>query len=90
MRIIILVSGSLLLFLGLISMVTPIPGGTLLIAISAGMIICSSITAAHFIQSCRVRFSRFNTVMTWLENKMGDRYGGPLRRTRPGALISAD
>lgn len=85
-----MVFGSLLLIMGLISMVTPIPGGTLLIAIGSGMIICSSITAAKFIQACRTKFNRFNTAMTWLENKMGDRFGEPLRRTRPGALISTE
>lgn len=85
MRILILVSGSLLLLLGLISMVTPIPGGTLLITVGAGMVICTSTTAARYIQVCRVKFSRFNGAITWLENKMGERFSMPLRRTRPDA-----
>ena len=68
-------------------MVTPIPGGTLFIAIGAGMIICSSPTAARYIQACRVKFNRFNKMLTWLANKMGDRFAEPLRRTRAGELI---
>jgi len=87
-RIFILVTGSILLFLGVLSMVTPIPGGTLFIAIGAGMVICSSSTAARYIQSCRTKFNRFNTAVTWLENKIGDNLSEPLRRTRPETIIS--
>ena len=83
MRIIVLVAGSILLVFGLISMVTPIPGGTLLITVGAGMIICSSETAARYIQACRSKFDRVDKIITWLENKIGERLSAPLRRTRP-------
>jgi len=83
MRYIVLSVGALLLLIGLVSMVTPIPGGTLLIATGGGMIICASETAARWVQACRRRFNRFNSVMTWIENKMGERISAPLRRTRP-------
>ena len=71
MRIIILVLGSMLLLLGVVSMFTPILGGTMMITIGGGMIICSSDTAARYVQVCRAKFGRFNRAMTWLENKMG-------------------
>jgi len=83
MRIIILITGTLLLIFGLISMVTPIPGGTFLITVGAGMIICSSETAARYLQACRSKYNRFDSAITWLENKIGERLSGPLRRTRP-------
>ena len=83
MRIVILVAGSILLFLGLISMVTPIPGGTFIITLGGGMIICSSHSVARYIRGRRVKFSRFHQGMSWLENKMGERLGAPLRLTRP-------
>jgi len=83
MRILILITGSILLVIGLVSMVTPIPGGTLLITVGAGMIICSSKTAAKYIQTCRTKFHRFNRGVHWLEEKMGDRMSAPLRQTRP-------
>lgn len=90
MRIVLLIVGAMLLLLGLISMVTPIPGGTLLITFGAGMIICSSATAANYVRVCRVKFSRFNKGMTWLEDKMGEKLSAPLRRTRPEATTPAE
>ena len=86
----ILVPGSLLLFVGLLSMVTPIPGSTLLITVGVGMIICSSITVAVYIQFSRIKFDRINRGMSWLENKMGDRLSAPLRRTRPDETIGVE
>jgi hypothetical protein len=71
-------------------MASPIPGGTFLITIGAGMIICSSVTAARYLQTCRVKFSRFNSTITWLEDKMGNRFGAPLRSTRPGSRIDSE
>ncbi len=68
---------------GLISMVTPIPGGTLAITLGVGMIICASERAAAFIKKGREKYLRLNQVMTWMENKMGLRLSSPLRRTRP-------
>jgi len=71
-------------------MATPIPGGTLMITVGVGMIICSSIAAARYIQGRRIKFDRFNRGMSWLENKMGDRLSAPLKRTRPDAIIGAE
>ena len=75
--------GAILLTLGLVSMLTPIPGGVLVIALGAGMIICASPTATNFIKAYRAKNRRFNQILTWLENKIGERLSGPLRMTRP-------
>jgi len=83
MRTVVLVTGSIILIFGLLSMLTPIPGGTLFITLGGGMIICSSERSAKYIQVCRTKYRRIDSGMYWLENKMGERFSGPLRRTRP-------
>lgn len=90
MRVFILIVGSATVILGAVSMVTPIPGGTLLIAIGAGMVICSSHKAAAFVKVCREKFRRFNQLVTWLEDRIGKRLSEPLRRTRPTASSGGD
>ena len=75
---------------GLISMVTPIPGGTLLITVGGGMVVCSSERAANYIRRCRAKYVRLNKTMTWLENKMGEKMSAPLRGTRPTETLSVD
>lgn len=85
MRILVLIAGSILLALGILSMVTPIPGGTFAIAIGAGMVICTSETAAGYLQACRAKYGRFNRLIMWMETKMGERFSAPLRGTRPAA-----
>ena len=70
---------------------TPIPGGTLAMTVGVGLIICASERATGFIRKSREKFLRLNKVMTWMENKMGLRLSGPLRRTRPAVKpLSAD
>jgi uncharacterized membrane protein YbaN (DUF454 family) len=83
MRIVLMILGSILILVGLISMVTPIPGSTFFIAFGSGLLICTSERAANWIRRARTRSTRFNKSVTWMENKMGDRLGGPMRRTRP-------
>ena len=90
MRIVLVVTGSILLLIGLVSMVTPIPGGTLLITVGGGMVICASHTAARYVQVCRSKFRRFNKGVIWLENKMGERLSAPLRQTRPDSNTTVD
>lgn len=75
------------MIVGSISMVTPIPGGTLAITVGVGMIICASERAAAFIKKGREKYLRLNQVMTWMEDKMGLRLSSPLRRTRPAEQI---
>lgn len=84
MKFLMILVGSILLILGLLSMVTPIPGGTLAIATGAGLIICASQTAADFLKSYRAKYARLNSTIAWIENKLGARLSRPLRMTRPG------
>ena len=78
-----MIAGSFLLLLGMISLVTPLPGSSLFIATGGGMMIRTSKTFERFICRWRIRFPRFNKGMTWLEDRMGDRMGATLRHTRP-------
>jgi hypothetical protein len=66
---------SLVLLIGLISMVTPIPGGTLMIALSLTVLICSSSRARHYLLLLRTRVKWLNKSMTWIEETMGKRIG---------------
>lgn len=70
-------------------MFTPFPGGTLLIAAGCALLICTSETAATKIKNIRSHKKWVNGPMTWLENKMGERMSGPMRRTRPDAAKDA-
>lgn len=80
----ILASG--LLLLGLISMLTPIPGGTIMIATSVTALICSSPRARACLRILRTRSNKFDEAFYWLENKVGKRIdfvGNALIMTRP-------
>ena len=83
MRIITLITGSILLLLGILSLATPIPGGVLVLAVGAGMVICTSETAARKLREFRTKHARINRLIVWMEAKMGDRLSAPLRGTRP-------
>jgi len=74
------------LLIGLISMVTPIPGGTFMIAISISTLICSNARAQRIMRQLRTRYSAFNRIVFWLERKVGTRVkfiGIALGKTRP-------
>ena len=72
--------------LGFVSMVTPIPGGTILIAGGLTALICSSPSARYCLMWIRTRANWFNKAMFWLENKVGTKVkvvGGALAKTHP-------
>jgi len=83
MKIVLTIAGSLLLILGLISMVTPIPGGTLFIAVGAAMLVCTSPRAQAWIRRQRANHERFNKTMGWIEKKAPSAIEDALSRTRP-------
>lgn len=83
MRIITLITGSFLLVLGILSLATPIPGGILVLAVGAGMVICTSETAAGKLREFRTTHARANKTIVWMEARMGERLSAPLRGTRP-------
>ena len=73
-------------------MATPIPGGTLFIALGLTALICSSPTAQYCIMWIRARTVWFNKLFFWLEKKVGSKVkvvGEALLKTHPpvaGAL----
>jgi len=81
------------LVLGVISMVTPIPGGTLFIAGGLTGLICSSAKARSCIKWIRTRVAWFNKTIFWLEEKVGPRVkiiGKALLQTRPDPINADD
>ncbi len=79
--------GALLLLAGLISMVTPIPGATFMLASGAVLLICASPRFHHCLQLLRGKFNRFDRFMTWLENKMPKSIGNILKMTAPSKTL---
>ena len=91
-NIIISVFASVILLIGIVSMVTPIPGGTVMIAGSLTALICSSPRARRCLQFMRTRMNWFNKMVAWVEKSVGDRIGivgTALRQTRPLAYKEA-
>jgi hypothetical protein len=85
-NVIISIFASLVLLIGLVSMVTPIPGGTVLIAGSLTALICSSPFARRCLQVMRTEINWLNKGILWIEKKVGDRIGivgRALGQTRP-------
>jgi hypothetical protein len=86
LNIIISAIASALLLLGLVSMVTPIPGGTIMIATSLTALICTSPRARSCLRFMRARIVWLDKSFYWLEEKVGARIGfigDALRKTRP-------
>lgn len=73
----------LLLLIGIVSMVTPIPGGIFLIVFGFGLLIYASPRAEKYIRIQRTQKKWINSAMTWVEDKMGANLSGTMRRTRP-------
>ena len=90
--IIVSIFASVVLLIGIVSMVTPIPGGTVMIAASLTALICTSPRARRCLQFMRTRMKWFDKIMAWVENAVGDRIGivgTALRQTRPQAYKEA-
>ncbi len=83
-RVLLVIVGSLLLLLGVVLMVSPIPGPTFLIALGVVLLICSSPWFRQCVQFLRSRIKLFNRLMMWMETKMGQRIGSILKLTQPG------
>jgi len=93
LNLLVTVIASLLLLLGIVSMVTPIPGGTVIIAGSLTALICSSPTARSCLRFMRTRMNWFDKVFFWLEDKVGTRItviGNALRMTHPTKAENCD
>lgn len=87
MKIILIKIAAFVLFvLGIISLVSPIPGAFLFLACSLTLIISVSTYAQFCVQWVRSRVSWINKFLFWLEKKTGDRIkmiGETLPKTHP-------
>ncbi len=83
MRVILIVLGSVLLVLGAISMLTPIPGGFILLGLGTAMLICTSTAFSNWLMRRRERSKWLNGSMSWMETHLGARVSAALSRTRP-------
>lgn len=77
-------AGIALLLMGTISMISPIPGGVFLLSAGSVLLICASPWFRRCLQFLRARYTFFNRIMNWTENKMGQRIGSILKLTKPG------
>lgn len=86
MSIFVSIIASMVLLLGIASMLTPIPGGTLMIAGSLTALICSSPTARKTLKHGRSRISLLNRFFYFMERTVGAKInlvGSALVQTRP-------
>ena len=78
----------LLLILGVVSMLTPIPGGVLFIAGGLTALICTSPRLRLCIKYFRTKVNWINKVFFFFERKVGSRIaiiGNALKMTRPSS-----
>jgi len=83
MKLLQIIISYILIIVGAISLISPIPGAALLMAVGLSLLICTSTVAASCIRLTRGKYVRLNQTMAWLENRAGERMGPILRRTRP-------
>ncbi len=85
MKVIQIVTGSVLVLLGLISWLTPFLGGTAIIAIGLALLICASETAARAVMKGRSKVQALDKGMIWIEGYIPTKFADALRRTRPNS-----
>ena len=76
----------ILLILGILSLVSPIPGGLLVISFSVTTLICVNAKAQACVLYLRSKYGFINKIFTFLQNKIGSRIhfvGDALSRTEP-------
>ena len=75
--------GKIIGVLLVLSFFVPFPGGTLRVALGLSILVCASLPFALVVQAARRKFGWLNRSLTWLENKMGEKWAGNLIITRP-------
>ena len=75
--------GKIIGVLLVLSFFVPFPGGTLRVALGLSILVCASLPFALVVQAARHKFGWLNRSLTWLENKMGEKWAGNLIITRP-------
>lgn len=66
-----------------LSYFVPIPFGSLRLVVGLSILVCASLPFALFVQANRRKFSWINRPLTWMEDKLGERWAGNLMVTRP-------
>ena len=66
-----------------LSFLLPIPFGTIRLALGLSILVCASLRFALAVQAGRRKFDWLNRPMTWMEDKLGERWAGNLMVTRP-------
>ncbi len=80
------IAAAFLFVLGLVSLVSPIPGAFIFLACSLTLTISVSTYAQYCVQWIRSRIAWINNFLFWLEKKTGDRIkmiGNTLPKTHP-------
>ena len=75
--------GKIIGVLLVLSFFVPFPGGMLRVALGLSILVCASLPFALVVQAARRKFGWLNRSLTWLENKMGEKWAGNLIITRP-------
>ena len=75
--------GKIIGVLLVLSFFVPFPGGSLRVALGLSILVCASLPFALVVQAGRRKFGWLNRSLTWLENKMGEKWAGNLIITRP-------
>ena len=57
----------------ILSFFIPVPTGLLRVAIGLSILVCSSLPFALLMQTVRRKFEWFNNLITWIENKLGEK-----------------
>jgi len=73
----------ILIFIGALTMVSPIPFGFVLLAVGIALLISTSKAAARAIRGLRRRFPVFNTLMRVAARMLPKRFRDDLRRSDP-------
>ncbi len=74
---------------GIVLLVSPIPFGALVFAISLATLVCFNTSAQNIVKRLRKKYQTFNEKLYWLENKMENRFqllSQSLIKTRPEFL----
>jgi hypothetical protein len=79
----VITAGIVLIPIGCLTLVSPIPGGSLVLPAALATLIYESPYFRGCIQSARARMPRLNRWIMWGENRVGKRIGDVLKLTRP-------
>lgn len=83
MQFLVKIFAMILVPVGLVALMLPIPGAFLVLALGITMLIATSEKSRKHIRALRARYTRFNRSMEWLEDRTGERVGAILRQTQP-------